>query len=927
MNDTANSPDTSPLVLVDGSSYLFRAFHALPPLTNTKGQPTGAVKGVINMIRSLIKQYPDSYIAVIFDAKGKTFRNDIYEEYKAHRPPMPDDLRTQIQPIHDIIRAMGLPLLAIEGVEADDVIGTLAQQAWEQKMPTLISTGDKDMAQLVNEHVTLLNTMTNEALDVEGVKNKFGLPPERIIDYLALMGDKADNIPGVPSVGPKTAVKWLTEYDSIENLISHADEIKGKVGEKLREHLDQLRLSYELATIKLDVALEFGPKELIHTDADKEALLALFTDYEFKSWVKELESEGVELSEEAKQAAKEKQEAEQEAQNAGPDVSLASDQISLETITEEKALKTLLNQCEKVGTLSLSIESDGERYYQAQIIGLSLSCENGKAAYIPLGHDYVGVESQLDTSMVMDAIKPLMENRAISKAGHDLKVIGHLLANYDISIKGCRYDTMLQSYVLNSVAHKHTLDKVAEHYLGQDIVLLETLLGKGRKKLTYAQIEIEKATEYSATKADVSFRLAQLLEHQLKQTGELYSVYRQFEIPLMSALTRMEAIGVKVDANTLATQSQFIAGRILELSKSAFDMAGEEFNMDSPKQLQKIFYEKLDYPVIKKTPKGQPSTAEPILQELAHSYELPKIILEYRSLSKLKSTYTDKLPDEINPLTKRIHSNFQQAVAATGRLSSTEPNLQNIPIRTEEGRRIRQAFVPEDGYLLMAADYSQVELRIMAHLSEDEGLLNAFASGLDVHKATASEIFGVALEDVTSDQRRSAKAINFGLIYGMSAFGLARQLDIARGEAQQYVDRYFERYPGVKRYMENTRMQANEQGFVETIFGRRLYLPDIKSANGMMRKAAERTAINAPMQGTAADIIKHAMIDIDGWLPVSNLDARLILQVHDELVFEVTKADQALLAEGVKFRMMSAAALKGPLMVDVGTGHNWDEAH
>lgn len=916
--------EQAPLVLVDGSSYLFRAFHALPPLTNSRGQPTGALKGVVSMIRSLIRQYPDSFIAVIFDAKGKTFRNDIYAEYKANRPPMPDDLRVQIAPIHDIIKAMGLPLLVIDDVEADDVIGTLAQQAWEQKMPTLISTGDKDMAQLVNEHVTLLNTMTNETLDVQGVTDKFGLPPERIVDYLGLMGDKVDNIPGIPGVGPKTAVKWLQEYGSVENLISHADEIKGKAGERLRDHIEQLRLSCDLATIRLDVALDFGPRDLVHQPADKETLLELFTRYEFKTWVSELEQQGVNLSQEA---MAELQAGAVTSDAGAPEVSLAGKAVQITTVLDEGALDSLIEKCSKARPLGLSLETDGAHYKQARIIGLSLSWANGEAAYVPLAHDAMGTEPQLDRDLVLGKLGPLLAKRELELAGHDLKHMSHVLLNAGITLNGCRYDTMLQSYVLNSVAHRHTLENIASQALGETLADLDSLLGKGRGKLSYNQLPIADAARFSACRADAARRAALMLAWQLDTTGDLAQVYRYFEQPLLGVLMRMEERGVRVDMKALADQSLYLATRIDTLKKQAFAEAGEEFNLDSPKQLQQIFFDRLNYPVKEKTKTGQPSTAEPVLQELAVDYPLPRIILEYRGLAKLKSTYTDKLPEDINPVTGRIHSNFQQAVAATGRLSSTEPNLQNIPIRTEEGRRIRKAFVPEQGYVLMAADYSQVELRIMAHLSGDAGLLEAFSEGQDVHRATASEIFSVPVAEVTADQRRSAKAINFGLIYGMSAFGLANQLGIARSDAQYYVERYFERYPGVKRYMEETRIQAAEQAYVETVFGRRLYLPDIKASNQMLRRAAERTAINAPMQGTAADIIKHAMVDIDHWLDVAGLDARLVLQVHDELVFEVRPGDLELLAEGVRFRMMSAAALKVPLIVDIGTGANWDEAH
>ncbi|MES2626970.1 MAG: DNA polymerase I [Pseudomonadota bacterium] len=917
--------DKTPLVLVDGSSYLFRAYHALPPLTTSQGQATGAVKGVINMIRLLIKQYPTSNIACVFDAKGKTFRNDMYSEYKANRPPMPDDLRSQIEPIHAMIRAMGLPLLIIDDVEADDVIGTLAQQAWQQQIPTLISTGDKDMTQLVNEHVTLLNTMTNETLDIEGVKNKFGLPPERIIDYLALMGDKVDNIPGVPGVGPKTAVKWLQEFDSVENLIARADEVKGKVGETLREHLEQLKLSYELATIKLDVKLEFGPHELVHKEPDKSALLALCKHLEFKSWVKELESEGVVASIDT-QSQGNTEAASSSAEPVSPAQEVPVD-VVYSTITTEAELLGFVANIVPLQPLAIVIETDDAHYKLARIIGISLCNKAGQASYIPVGHDMLGDSSQLDIKIVLERLKPILESQSIYKVGHDLKTISHVLLNYGIRLRGRRFDTMLQSYVLNSVAHKHTLGKLCQYFLELELSPLEELLGKGRNKLSFAQAEIAKAAQWSATCADYCFRLHHTLKQKLAETGHLKDVYRYFEIALVPVLTRMEENGIRVDVDVLGKQSQELAERLQQLERQAYELAGEEFNLGSPMQLQKIFYEKLGYPILGKTDKGQPSTAEPVLAELAESYPLPKLILEQRGLSKLKSTYTDKLPLDIHPVTKRIHSNFQQAVAATGRLSSTDPNLQNIPIRTEEGRRIRQAFIAEPGKVLMAADYSQVELRIMAHLSADPGLVNAFAEGLDVHRATAAEIFGCPLAEVSNDMRRSAKAINFGLIYGMSAFGLAKQIGTGRAEAQEYVERYFLRYPGVRTYMENTRLSASENGYVETLFGRRLYLPDIRASNAVMRKAAERTAINAPMQGTAADIIKQAMIDIDQWLKVAALDAKMVLQVHDELVFEVAEKDLAILMDGVKFRMISAASLSVPLVVDTGHGVNWDEAH
>ncbi|MDT8398369.1 MAG: DNA polymerase I [Pseudomonadales bacterium] len=911
--------DTPPLVLVDGSSYLFRAFHALPPLSTSSGQPTGAVKGVINMIRSLVKAYPQSPVAVVFDAKGKTFRNELYAGYKAQRPPMPDELRSQIAPIHRIIEAMGLPLIVVDGVEADDVIGTLATQAWQRQMPTLISTGDKDLAQLVNEHVTLLNTMTNETLDVAGVEKKFGLPPARIIDYLALMGDKSDNIPGVPGVGPKTAQKWLQEYDSVENLIAHADRIGGKAGETLRAHIPQLRLSYELATIKLDVPLSFGPQDLGHQAPAQQELLALYREMEFKSWVRELENSGVTAPGQA--AGKDEPEA------GDPAAYVAPTTVSWQAITTPAQLTACVEGLKSAGAFAFYLQADEQHYKLASLIGLAFSTTPGQAHYIPLGHDLMGVPEQLSHEQVLQALKPLFEDAGIGKIGHDLKPAIHILHNYGIALKGLRFDTMLQSYVLNSVAHRHSLEKLVENYLDEDRPTLDSVLGKGRNKLGFAQLDLAQATDWAAASADYSLRLSRVLDQKLKATGQLVEIYRYFEIALLPVLARMEDNGILLDIKVIGEQSLELAKSLAGLEQAAWHLAGEEFNLGSPQQLQKIFYEKLKFSPSKKTAGGQLSTAEPVLQELALEHELPRVILEYRGLSKLKTTYTDKLPLDVNPATGRIHSNFQQAVAATGRLSSMDPNLQNIPIRSEEGRRIRKAFIAAPGYVLMSADYSQVELRIMAHLSRDEGLLQAFAKGLDVHRATAAEIFTVPLEQVSSEQRRSAKAINFGLIYGMSAFGLANQLGIGRAEAQAWVDRYFERYPGVRQYMDNTRMLANEQGYVETLFGRRLYLPDIRAGNGMLRKAAERTAINAPMQGTAADIIKRAMIDIDQWLKGAGLDVKMVLQVHDELVFEVAEDDLALLSEGVRFRMVSAAALAVPLVVDIGSGPNWDEAH
>lgn len=921
----------NPLILVDGSSYLFRAFHALPPLVNSKGQPTGAVKGVISMIRSLQKNYPDSPVAIVFDAKGSTFRNDIYPDYKAHRPPMPDDLRSQIEPIHQIVKAMGLPLLVIPGVEADDVIGTLACEATHSQRDTLVSTGDKDLSQLVSDHVTLINTMTDERLDRDGVLNKFGLPPERIIDFLALTGDKVDNIPGIPGCGPKTAIKWLQQYDSVKGVIEHADEVGGKIGEKLRANIEQLELSYELATIKLDVELDVALSELVPSEPDREQLLALFTEMEFRTWVKELQDQGVSLSEETLLDVQDGLGIEPGCTVIGedaPDLALLeSADKDYQLIKDEAGLDALVGELRKAGKFSLELFDDDAPYMDARIIGLAVSHETGKAFYLPLAHDSLEWACDLDGKAALALLKPLLQDPGISKFCYDCKRVIHLLQNVDIRLRGWRFDSHLASYVLNSVASNHQLEKVAMEHLSLSLESKDTLTGKGRKKLEISQLNPEDARDWAGARADAVFRLEQVLTYELKQDEKRWGIYHYYELPLCGVLQRMERRGVVVDAGKLAKQSEDLGKGLADIEKAVYELAGEEFNLGSPKQLQVILFDKLELPVIKKTPKGQPSTAEAVLQELALDYELPSLIMEHRGMSKLKSTYTDKLPGQINPATGRIHSRFQQAVAATGRLSSTEPNLQNIPIRSEAGRKIRQAFVAEKGYKLLAADYSQVELRIMAHLSGDKGLLEAFANAQDVHKATAAEVFGVKLEEVSAEQRRRAKAINFGLIYGMSAFGLARQLKIDRRDAQQYVDRYFERYPGVSDYMERTREQAEAQGYVETLFGRRLYLPDIKAGNGMLRKAAQRTAINAPMQGTAADIIKQAMVDIDQWLMTGVLDATMVLQVHDELIFEVAEKDIELLSEGVRFRMATAAALDVPLVVDIGTGDNWDEAH
>jgi len=898
---------TAPFLLVDGSSYLFRAYHAMPGFTNSKGEATGTIYGVINMLRKLISEYQPSHIAVVFDAKGKTFRHKMFKDYKANRPPMPDDLREQIKPVHDIVEAMGLPLICVSGVEADDVIGTLAQQASELGMETLISTGDKDMAQLVNQHVSLINTMTDVYSDVAGVKEKFGVTPEQIIDYLALMGDKADNIPGVPKVGPKTAVKWLDSYGSIDNIIKHADEIKGKVGESLRDNIEQLPLSQELTTIKCDVELDVTPKTLVHAEADFETLREFFSRYEFKTWLAQLDDSG---------------NGQTEAVAAKPEVS-----TEYETVLTKKQLNAWIKQLKAADIFAFDLETTSLEYMQAEIVGLSFSVEPYKAAYVPVAHCYEGAPKQLDRDEVLNAFKPLLENKKINKLGQNLKYDMSVLANYGIDMQGIQYDTMLESYVLDSVASRHNMDTLALRYLDKQTIHFEDIAGKGAKQVTFDYVDIEKAAEYAAEDADVTLQLHQAIWPKLQQSETLQKVFFDIEMPLLPVLSRMERRGVLLDTKALNKQSKQLDKRINELEQQVHTLAGEEFNLGSPKQLQKILFEKLELPIISKTPKGQPSTAESVLVELAHDYELPRLLLEYRSLAKLKSTYTDKLPKMIDATTGRIHTSYHQAVAATGRLSSTDPNLQNIPVRTEEGRRIRKAFIAKKGNKILAADYSQIELRIMAHLSEDKGLVTAFENGVDVHSATAAEVFNIEIDKVTKEQRRRAKAINFGLIYGMSAFGLAKQLDIERHEAQSYVDLYFERYPGVKDYMARTRKVASEQGFVETVLGRRLYLPDINARNAMRRQYAERTAINAPMQGTAADIIKIAMIRLDKELQSSKLDCQMLMQVHDELVFEVKEKDLKAASKIVNIAMSEAVSLSVPLVVDIGIGDNWDEAH
>ena len=893
------------LVLIDGSSYLFRAYHALPQLVSSKGQPTGAVKGVISMIRKLMADYPESHIAVVFDAGGKTFRNEIYEDYKANRPAMPDELRSQIEPIHDIIRKMGLPLLTVAGVEADDVIGTLAQQATGQKMDVLISTGDKDMAQLVTPHVTLINTMNDSIMDEDGVVEKFGVRPDQIIDYLALVGDTSDNIPGVPKCGPKTAVKWLTEYDSLAGVMDKAEHIKGKVGENLRDSLAFLPMSCELATIRRDVELETGVDGLVLGEPDREGLLAAFTELEFKPWVSELND------------------------GATPEAGADSERVDADydIVYTRGELEGWIDRLKTADAFAFDTETTSTDYMEAELVGLSFCAEAGKAAYVPVAHDYEGAPEQLSLEVVLSAIGPLLEDPKRTVIGQNLKYDISVMAKYGVAFKADIFDTMLESYVLNSVASRHNMDDLALKYLGISTVHFEDIAGKGARQLTFNQINIDRAGHYAAEDADITLQLHQALWPRLEAEPGLKSVYTDIELPLVPILSRVELDGVLLDEAQLQGQSKELEKRVSELEQTAYGLAGEEFNLGSPKQLQEIFFEKLGLPVIKKTPKGQPSTAEPILQELALDYPLPAVIMEYRGLSKLKSTYTDQLPKQIAASTGRIHTSYHQAVAATGRLSSTDPNLQNIPIRTEEGRRVRKAFIAPSGYKVMAADYSQIELRIMAHLSQDPGLVQAFKEGLDIHKATAAEVFGGTIDRVADEHRRSAKAINFGLIYGMSAFGLSRQLNISRGDAQDYIDKYFDRYPGVRAYMDRTRALAAEQGYVETIFGRRLYLPEIKASNFQRRQAAERTAINAPMQGSAADIIKRAMIGVAHWLSEEDLDTRMTMQVHDELVLEVPERALDEVAAGVERMMSGAAELSVPLVVEVGVGDNWDEAH
>ena len=901
--------DSPPLVLVDGSSYLYRAFHALPPLTNSKGEATGAVKGVISMLRRLQLDYPDSPVVVVFDAKGKTFRDDMYPEYKANRPSMPDELREQVQPIHDIVRAMGLPLLCIEGVEADDVIGTLARQASSEARKVIISTGDKDMAQLVDDRVTLVNTMTNTVMDPDGVVEKFGIGPELIIDFLALMGDKVDNIPGVAGVGEKTALGLLQGLGGLQSIYDSLDQVETlsfrgakTMAAKLEAERDNAFMSYTLATIKTDVEMPEGPSDLENRATDNEALVQLFTRMEFKGWLDELLTDG-----------------------EAPVVEAI--ETDYETVLDEAVFARWLEVLKAAELFAFDTETTSLNYMEARVVGVSFAVEPGRAAYVPFAHDYPGAPEQLSAETVLGALKPLLEDADVRKVGQNLKYDASVLAYHDISLRGIAFDTMLESYVLNAVGTRHDMDSLALKYLGQKTIHFEDIAGKGAKQLTFNQIPLEQAGPYAAEDADITLRLHHELWPKLQAEPTLERVLTDLELPLVPILSRVERHGALLSREMLATQSSELGARLQTLEQQAYDEAGQPFNLGSPKQIGEILFEKLELPVIKKTPKGAPSTAEEVLVELALDYPLPKLLLEHRSLNKLKSTYTDKLPEMINPVSGRVHTSYHQAVTATGRLSSSDPNLQNIPIRTEEGRRIRKAFIAPEGYRIVAADYSQIELRIMAHLSGDAGLLSAFREGLDVHRATAAEVFDTDLDAVSGEQRRKAKAIYFGLIYGMSAFGLAKQLHLGRNEAQDYIDRYFDRYPGVKEYMDSTRELAHKQGYVETLFGRRLYLPEINARNKMRQQAAERTAINAPMQGTAADIIKRAMLAVDDWLGQGVVDAHVIMQVHDELVLEVATEQietvSALLCE----RMAAAASLDVPLLVEAGVGDNWDEAH
>ena len=926
----------NPLVLVDGSSYLYRAFHAFPPLTNSAGEPTGAMYGVLNMLKSLISQVQPSHIAVVFDAKGKTFRDEMFEQYKSHRPPMPDDLRKQIQPLHDIIRALGIPLLVIEGVEADDVIGTLAVAASKANQKVLISTGDKDMAQLVDDNIMLINTMNNTLLDREAVIEKYGIPPELIIDYLALMGDSADNIPGVAGVGEKTALGLLQGIGSMAEIYANLDKvaelpIRGakKLGDKLLAEKEMADLSYRLATIKTDVALDITPEQLTLGASNNDQLTEYFGRYEFKRWLNEVMNGADSITNNSEQPTKiNHYQATPALAQDNSDESLPAIQIDrsrYETLLTEADLNRWVEKLKQAKLFALDTETDNLDYMAANLVGISFALENGEAAYLPLQLDYLGAPKTLKKTTALALLKSVLENPAIQKVGQNFKYDLTIFARNGIDVQGVAFDTMLESYVLNSTG-RHNMDDLAKRYLGHQTISFEEIAGKGKNQLTFNHIPLEQAAEYAAEDADVTMKLQQVLWEKLSKEPTLEKLFKEMELPLLGVLSRMERRGVLIDSDALFLQSNEIANRLSELEEQAYVLAGQPFNLASTKQLQEILFDKLGLPVIQKTPKGAPSTNEEVLEELAFSHELPKVLVEHRGLSKLKSTYTDKLPQMVNLQTGRVHTSYHQAVTATGRLSSSDPNLQNIPIRNEEGRRIRQAFIAREGFTVVAADYSQIELRIMAHLSQDQGLINAFTQGKDIHRSTAAEIFGVALDDVTSEQRRNAKAINFGLIYGMSAFGLSRQLGIGRADAQSYMDLYFKRYPGVQTFMHDIREKAKAQGYVETLFGRRLYLPDINSSNGMRRKAAERVAINAPMQGTAADIIKRAMIQLDQKLQ-NDPDIAMIMQVHDELVFEVRSEKVAFYSKLIKTHMESAADLVVPLIVDVGQGTNWDEAH
>lgn len=926
----------NPLVLVDGSSYLYRAFHAFPPLTNSAGEPTGAMYGVLNMLKSLISQVQPSHIAVVFDAKGKTFRDEMFEQYKSHRPPMPDDLRKQIQPLHDIIRALGIPLLVIEGVEADDVIGTLAVAASKANQKVLISTGDKDMAQLVDDNIMLINTMNNTLLDREAVIEKYGIPPELIIDYLALMGDSADNIPGVAGVGEKTALGLLQGIGSMAEIYANLDKvaelpIRGakKLGDKLLAEKEMADLSYRLATIKTDVALDITPEQLTLGASNNDQLTEYFGRYEFKRWLNEVMNGADSITNNNEQPTKinHYQATPALAQNNDDETlpAIQIDRSRYETLLTEADLNRWVEKLKQAKLFALDTETDNLDYMAANLVGISFALENGEAAYLPLQLDYLGAPKTLEKTTALSLLKPVLENPSIQKVGQNFKYDLTIFARNGIDVQGVAFDTMLESYVLNSTG-RHNMDDLAKRYLGHQTISFEEIAGKGKNQLTFNQIQLEQAAEYAAEDADVTMKLQQVLWEKLSKEPTLEKLFKEMELPLLGVLSRMERRGVLIDSDALFLQSNEIANRLSELEEQAYVLAGQPFNLASTKQLQEILFDKLGLPVIQKTPKGAPSTNEEVLEELAFSHELPKVLVEHRGLSKLKSTYTDKLPQMVNPQTGRVHTSYHQAVTATGRLSSSDPNLQNIPIRNEEGRRIRQAFIAREGFTIVAADYSQIELRIMAHLSQDQGLINAFTQGKDIHRSTAAEIFGVALDEVTSEQRRNAKAINFGLIYGMSAFGLSRQLSIGRADAQSYMDLYFKRYPGVQTFMHDIREKAKAQGYVETLFGRRLYLPDINSSNGMRRKAAERVAINAPMQGTAADIIKRAMIQLDQKLQ-NDPDIAMIMQVHDELVFEVRSEKVAFYSELIKTQMESAADLVVPLIVEVGQGTNWDEAH